>query len=344
VKRRPVRIAIVGAGLIGRLHARVASESPETELVAIVDSDPAADRVARERRVRRCSGIDELLTDVSVDAVVVSVPTDQHVTTAKRFLAASIPVLVEKPLADSVEEAEALVACAAAAGVTLGVGHVERFNPAVRALADRLAEGSLGRVFQIAAQRLSPFPARSAETGVAHDLATHDLDVMCILAGPPARISAEVNRRADRSREDLLAAVVRFDSGVVGVLDVNWLTPFKVRRLTVTGERGLFRLDYLTQQLTLYEHGSAAESWEELELFGSVPEGDVLAYAVHREEPLRAQLDAFARAVRGEEPVAVSGEEGTRVVALAAAAIEAATTGRTIDLRAGRAMVTDEPA
>jgi UDP-N-acetylglucosamine 3-dehydrogenase len=196
----PLGVAVVGAGLMGRLHARVASESDETELVAIVDEAPEAERVARERHVPRLRTVDELLVrSRRPEAAVVSVPTSEHAEVAGSLLDAGVAVLVEKPIADTVEDACALIERAAALDVPLAVGHVERFNPAVRELQRRLEEHALGRVFQVHARRLSPFPTRIGDMGVAHDLATHDLDLMSLLAGNPVRISAEIDRRARAS-------------------------------------------------------------------------------------------------------------------------------------------------
>jgi predicted dehydrogenase len=322
---------------MGRFHARVISESPETTLVSVLDAASSAEQVAAERNVPWLRSLDEL-DPRSVDFAVVSVPTSEHAAVATVLLGEGVPVLVEKPLAATPEEARALIAAARQAAVPLAVGHVERFNPAVRALEERLAAGELGRVFQIHARRLSPFPVRVGDTGVALDLATHDLDVMCRLGGMPTRLSAEVDRKAHRTREDLLAALLRFDSGTIGLLEVNWLTPTKVRQLSVTGERGMFVVDYLEQHLTLYENAHATEAWPQLDVFDGVTEGNVTRYAIRREEPLRAQLDAFVRALRGGPAVAVSGEDGLRVLELALALLEAAESGRTIDLEPARAL------
>lgn len=329
---QPLRVAVVGAGLMGRFHARVVAEHPATELAVVVDAAPDAERVAWERRAGWLQSLDELLAGDLPDAAIVSVPTAEHAAVALDLLRAGVPVLVEKPIAATADEARELIAAAEDAGVALAVGHVERFNPAVRALEERLHDDELGRVFQFHARRLSPFPQRIGDTGVAHDLATHDLDVMCVLAGTPVRISSELDRKAHGSREDLLAALLRFDSGAIGLLEVNWLTPTKVRQLTVTGERGMFVVDYLEQHLTLYENAQATERWPALDVFDGVTEGNVTRFAITREEPLRAQLTAFVRAVRGEAPVAVTGSDGLRVLELALAAIDA--NGRTIDVGA----------
>jgi UDP-N-acetylglucosamine 3-dehydrogenase len=332
---RRLRGAVVGAGQMGRFQARVVNELEETELIAIVDPDPGAERIAQVNGTRWLRSLDELLADETPDFVAVTVPTDRHAEVARAVIEAGAAVLIEKPIAATLDEAEALIALAGEHGLPLAVGHVERFNPAVRALDQKLRDGALGRVFQIHARRLSPFPIRIGDTGVAMDLATHDLDLMCVLAGEPVRITAETDRKAHRMNEDLVAALIRFDSGAVGVLEVNWLTPDKVRQLVVTGERGMFVVDYLNQHLTLYENAQASEAWDTIAIFEGVTEGNVTRFALPRVEPLRAQLEAFVLAVRGEAPVAVTGEDGLRAVRVALAVVEAGATGKPVEFRRG---------
>jgi len=328
----PLRAAVVGAGQMGRLHARVVLESDDTELAYVVDPDPATERVAALAGARHLSSLDELLAAGVPDLAIVTAPTVQHARLALPLLEAGVPVLVEKPLAATVEEAESVIAAAARAKVPLAVGHVERFNAAFRALGEKLDAEELGRVFQVHTRRLSPFPVRVGDSGVALDLATHDLDLMCEIAGTPLRVSAEIDRRAHSTHEDLLAATLRFDSGIIGLLETNWLTPAKVRQLTVTGERGMLVVDYLEQHLTLYENAHERESWRTLDIFDGVTEGNVIRFAIPRVEPLRAQLDAFVAAVRGERPVAVSGEDGLRALSLALAVVDAGRRGHTLEL------------
>jgi UDP-N-acetylglucosamine 3-dehydrogenase len=327
----PLRIAVIGVGMMGRLHLRVATESEGTRVVAVVDANPDAERLAWLAHADWLQTIEEL-GDVALDAAIVAVPTADHARLATLLLERGVPVLVEKPIAVSVEEAQALIDTAARTGVPLAVAHVERFNPAVQALQEKLREGALGQVFQVRAQRLSPFPVRVGDSGVALDLATHDLDLMCELAGTPLRVSAETARRAHRSHEDLVAATLRFDSGAIGLLEVNWLTPTKVRRLTVTGERGMFEVDYLQQRLTLYENAREYESWNTLDIFDGVSEGDVTRFAIARVEPLRAQLEAFVAGVRGEATIAMGGAEGLRALRLALAVVRAGEQGGTLEL------------
>lgn len=327
----PLRIAVIGAGMMGRLHLRVAAELPTTRVVAVVDVNPEAERLAWLAHADWLQTLDEL-DDRQLDAAIVAVPTGDHARVAGALLERGVPVLLEKPIAASVEEARGLIETASRTGVALAVAHVERFNPAVTALHEKLREGGLGQVFQVRAQRLSPFPVRVGDSGVALDLATHDLDLMCELAGRPLRVAAETARRAHRSHEDLVAATLRFDSGAIGLLEVNWLTPTKVRRLTVTGERGMFEVDYLQQHLTLYENAQEYESWKTLDIFSGVSEGNVTRFAIARVEPLRAQLEAFVAAVRGEAAVAMGGAEGLRALRLALAVVSAGEQGRTLEI------------
>ena len=211
------------------------------------------------------------------------------------------------------------------------MGHIERFNPAVVALKAHLAAGELGRVFQIDARRQGPFPARIKDVGVVIDLAVHDLDVMRYVTGAEVlRVYAETERRIHSTREDLLTGLVRLDD-IVGTLTINWLTPTKIRELHVIGERGMFRVDYLTQDLYFFENATAqGAEWETLRVLRGVSEGRMIRHVVAKKEPLRAELEAFLSAVRGETPVAVTGEDGLKALELAQAVVKSGLEHRVI--------------
>jgi predicted dehydrogenase len=202
------------------------------------------------------------------------------------------------------------------------IGHIERFNPAVMALRDRLADGELGRVFQVDARRQGPFPARVQDVGVVIDLAVHDLDVMRFVTGSEIkRVYAETERRIHSSHEDLLSGLVRLEDGTVGTLAINWLTPTKIRELYVTGELGMFRVDYLTQDLYFFENASApVEEWP-IRVLRGVSEGKMIRHVVAKREPLRVEQEAFLSAVRGEAPIPVTGRDGLRALELAKAVV-----------------------
>jgi UDP-N-acetylglucosamine 3-dehydrogenase len=243
-------------------------------------------------------------------------------------------VLVEKPIAATREEAQAMIEAAAAAGRMLTVGHIERFNPAIRELRRRLEAGDLGRIFQISATRLGPFPARIRDVGVVVDLAPHDLDIMRYLVGAePVRIYAEVERRIHTEHEDLFTGTVRFANGVLGVLNINWLTPMKQRVLTVTGERGMYVADYISQDLVLYANPTAPEALELRDGSASVTtvtEGEMTCRDIRREEPLAVELREFARAVRDGAPPPVDPHDAIVALLLARKMVESAQSGRAI--------------
>jgi predicted dehydrogenase len=314
------KMAVIGAGMMGRNHVRVYADMPDIELVGIADANiSTAETVARRFGVQAYANYLQLLDEQRPHAVTIAVPTEDHYQVALDAIERGIHVLIEKPIAFSIAQAQQIIAAADAADIRLMVGHIERFNPAVVALKERLAQGELGRVFEVTTRRQSPFPARVRDVGVVIDLAVHDLDVMRYISGAEVvRVFAETERRIHSTHEDLLSGVLRMNDGTVGTLTVNWLTPTKVRELYVTGERGMFRVDYLTQDLYFFENATARSGdWEALQVLRGVSEGQMIRHVVAKREPLQAELQAFLAAVRGEEPVAVSGNDGLRVLALA---------------------------
>ncbi len=335
-----LRAAVIGLGAMGANHARLYASIPGVRLAAVADTDPArAAGAAHGAAVYDDPA--RMLHEARPELVSVCVPTRAHFAVASAAIERGIPLLVEKPLAATIDEGERLRDLAADLGVPLTVGHIERFNPAVLELKRRLGEGELGRVYQVHARRLGPFPHRVRDVGVVLDLAPHDIDVMRFLLGSEiVRVQAETERRLATEHEDMLAGVLRFANGVVGVLDVNWLTPTKIRELTVLGERGMFVVDYLARELAFYANPQAAPSgdpeWAAHHGKG-VTEGPRRDIAIEKREPLRAELEAFARAVRERTPVAVTADDGLAAMRAAQALIEAANTGRPVAVPAGAA-------
>jgi len=207
------RVAVIGAGVMGRNHVRVLRELGEVDLVAVADANlDAAIKVAGIHGTRGYGSHKELFAQEKPDAVIVAAPTNNHHALVVDALDAGCHVLVEKPIAATLEEADDLVARAAAAKRVLAVGHIERYNPAVIELKRRLADGQLGRVFQMNARRLGPFPQRIRDVGVVVDLATHDIDVMRYLTGSEiVRVYAET--KEERELAPLLDAGVKIVKG-----------------------------------------------------------------------------------------------------------------------------------
>lgn len=332
-----LRAAVIGLGVMGTNHARVYTEIDGIELAAVADIDDA--RVAHATRGRTARGFADfrrMLDEERIDLVSVAAPTRAHVDIAAEVIARGVPLLVEKPLAGTIEEGRRVRDLAAGAGVPLTVGHVERFNPAVIALKERLTAGELGRVFQVHARRVGPFPERVRDVGVVLDLAPHDIDVMRFLLGSEiTRVHAETEQRVATEHEDMLIGMLRFANGVVGVLDVNWLTPTKIRELSVLGERGMFVVDYLARDLTFYENDARpkgqGEDWAARHEKG-VAEGPVHMLKVERREPLRVELEAFARAVRDGTPPAVTADDALAAIVVSEALVRSARSGEGVAL------------
>jgi UDP-N-acetylglucosamine 3-dehydrogenase len=333
VDRRPLRIALAGLGTMGRNHLRVIAAHPAATLVAVADPVPAALAAAVEQV--GAQGFAEplaMVAEADLDALVIAAPTTAHLDLAIAAIERGIAILVEKPLAGTVDEALRIVVAARSRGVPVQVGHVERFNPAVLELGRLLAAGWLSTVYGISSRRAGPFPARIRDVGVTVDLATHDVDILSWVAGErPTRVYAETAQRIHATHEDLLFGLLHFPSGVVAQLDVDWLTPAKRRQLTVVGEEGMFELDFLTQRLT-FTKSAGLDRPRLIDGYAPTFEGDVAVLPVSSGEPLAAELDAFLEVVRGGGRPIVDGEDGLWAVGIAHALLDSAASRASADL------------
>src|SRR5450755_4716956 len=308
--KRSLRVGVIGAGVMGSNHARVLAGLPDTALVGVVDPLPAHRARATELAgCRTFAGLDELIAE-GVEAVTIAAPTHLHHEISLACIARGIHVLVEKPIASSVEEGQEIVDAARRAGVTLMVGHVERFNPAVAAIKQAITGED---ILSIAITRVGPFPPRMSNVGVVIDLAVHDIDLIRwftesdIIEVQPQLSSAVAER------EDIALLQFRTASGVLAHINTNWLTPFKARNVTVATRGKYVMGDLLTRQVT--------------ECFGFQPDGSysMRHLPVGHDEPLRAELLAFLRSVRSGEPPAVTGEEAVASLEIAIQCLAART-------------------
>jgi predicted dehydrogenase len=312
---------------MGTNHVRVYQEMTGVELVAVVDENQAvAEQVGRMFRVPAYSNYLQMVERERPEALTASVPTSAHCAVVKELLRAGCHVLVEKPIANTSKEAEQMLRLAERMGRVLMVGHIERFNPAVIELKRLLDSGELGRVYQIYARRLGPFPPRIKDVGVVTDLATHDLDIMRYLTGSEViRVFAEAKRELHLTQEDLFAGILRFQNGTIGLLEINWLTPTKIRELFVTGEKGMFRVDYINQDLFFYENAAThGGEWMPPSLMGGVSVGNMIQYAIQKKEPLRAELEAFISHVRDNDHHGLNGRDALTALTLAKALVDSA--------------------
>ncbi len=320
------KVAVIGTGSMGRNHARVYWEMPEVDFVGIADADvEKTSALGKKYGVPVFNDYRELLDKQKPDAVTIAVPTVLHHEVALEAIQRGIHVLIEKPIALEVSQGEEIIRKAAEKNVKLQIGHIERFNPAIITLQQEIEKKVLGKIYALEAHRVGPFPARINDVGVIIDLAVHELDIMCHLCQSDViRVYAETERKIHTAHEDVLSATLRMENGVIGTISINWLTPTKTRELIVIGDLGMFKVDYLTQDLYFYENSSAKGSeWEAFQILRGVSEGKVIKYSFSKKEPLRAEQEAFLAAVNGTQPVAVSGQDGLKALFLAQKMIEA---------------------
>ncbi len=322
MNRQAYRGIVVGLGRMGTYHLRVLNLLPDVDVVAAVDPSEERRGAALElyRGLPAFADLPETLDAVEADFACLAVPVEHLPPLGRLALEAGLAVFVEKPMAPNEDAALELIRLAESRGLLLSVGHVERFNPAVMLLKQKLDEGEAGEIFQIHARRLSPYPDRDSLLGVSLDLATHDLDIIRYLTGSEVtRVYAEVAQRAHAVAEDLICASLRMDDGSTGLLEVNWMTPAKVRELSVTSERGMFVVNYLTQDLFFYENPLATIQWDALNVVRGTGEGNMVRYALERREPLRVEWEAFLGALRDPAAATVTGWDGIAALSTARA-------------------------
>jgi predicted dehydrogenase len=304
----PLRIGVIGVGIMGSNHARVLAGISGIQFVGIADPDPG-----QRALVDRVLGIPtfehfEGLLKLGLDAVTIGAPTHLHHDIALACIARGIHVLVEKPIASSVEEGRSIIAAARRAGVTLMVGHVERFNPAVIALKEAIRGED---ILSIAITRVGPFPPRMSNVGIVIDLAVHDIDLIRWFTDSDIVEVQPQLSSAVAEREDIALLQFRTASGVLAHINTNWLTPFKARNITIATRGKYLMGDLLTRQVT--------------ECFGFQQDGaySMRHVSVGHEEPLRAELIAFINAVRSGTIPPVTGEQGVESLEIAARCLTA---------------------
>jgi predicted dehydrogenase len=267
--------------------------------------------------------IDAMLQDQPLDMVSIVVPTSLHHEVSIKAMRLGINVLCEKPIASTVELAHEMIQVSRDQGVRLMIGHIERFNPAILELKKRLDQA--GEIYQVTSRRLGPFPDRIRDVGVVVDLASHDIDAMNFLLESPAElVFAQTAQRIHATNEDMVYGTIRFENGVIGGLDVNWLTSTKVRELMVVGSRGTFVADYLTQDLAFYGNGAVESNWKDLPDLQRIAIGESVGYEFEKVEPLRTEISSFVDAVVNDTAVPAPPEGAANALAIALSLIESA--------------------
>lgn len=318
-----VKVAVIGVGHLGRIHASLYASMPEVQLAGVVDVNAAqAERVGRELRVPSFTSYQPLLRQVQ--AVSVAVPTQHHFAVASHCLSNGIAVLVEKPMTTTLEEAQQLVDLSRRHGAILQVGHVERFNPAVVAV-----KKFLSRPRYIEADRIGPFSFRSTDIGVVLDMMIHDLDIVLDLVPSEVESVEAIGFSVLTTKEDIANARLSFRDGCVANLTASRVSPKTLRKIRLFQRDAYISLDYEARKAQVYRRAPGVEA-------GSVPLRptdpatadrlkkslftkylNITDVKIDEREPLRMELAAFVQSVRdGSEPV-VTGEMGMRAIAVA---------------------------
>lgn len=324
--------AVIGIGAMGKNHARIYSEMTGVKLVAVSDLDEKiGQKVASKNNCKYYQDYREMIAKEKIDLASVVVPTKNHHEVAMACLNKKISCLVEKPIASSVKEGEDIIACAKHNGVKLMIGHIERFNPAIIELKKRMND--LGKVFKIDINRVGPFPSRIRDVGIVIDLATHDIDIMRYVTGSEVcRLYAETEQKIHTSNEDLLSGLMKFKNGAVCNFNINWLTPTKIRKLYLTGEKGMFVANYLQQDLYFYENQEIKNNLNYADIMRGVSEGKMIKFFINKKEPLQAELEHFVDCVQNNKEPLISGEDGLKALSLAEKLIESANANKVIFL------------
>lgn len=313
-----LRAGLIGLGRMGRHHARILRHLHGVDLVGVVD--PAGDRYHAAAGITLLPDLDALVHH-GIDYAVLACPTPLHEPLGTTLATARIPTLIEKPLAADTDAARRLAQAFHTAGVPAAVGYIERFNPALISLRARVQGGQLGDIIEISTRRTGPFPTRPTDVGVAHDLATHDIDLTAWVTGQRyTTIAAHTAHRNAGPHEDLLVALGQLTNGTIAHHHVNRISPLTERATIITGEHGSIIADTLTTTLTYQANPSAPHR-------ANSP--DVIHYAINRTEPLRTEHEAFRDTVLGYRPPAASLQEALHAVLVADAALQAARTGTT---------------
>ena len=298
------KVGVIGGGAMGQHHIRIYSDMKDVELVGICDTDRnRAISLAKSHNTTPYFDPKELL-EQELDAVSVVVPTTFHYSVAMDVINSGTHLLVEKPIADTLENADKMINAAHDAKVKLMVGHIERFNPAVSKLKEIVDSDLLGKIVSISSRRVGPFNPRIRDVGIIMDLGVHDIDVISYLYGKKINEVYTIAGKDIHSFEDHASILLRCDTNLSGMVETNWLTPHKIRNLTAIGIKGVAYLDYIKQTVELHD-----EAW-------------IRTAKVEQKEPLKNELEHFIKSVRDNTPVISNGETSRHALETAMAAIE----------------------
>ncbi len=325
-----IKIGVIGTGSMGRNHARVCSEINGLELVCIADKNKErVENIAQLFDISAFTDYRDLLP--KVDAVIIATPTVTHFDIAMDAINSKKHILVEKPVCDTVEKGEKLISKAKEQGVTFAVGHIERHNPVVSFTKNALDNNQYGELITLSSKRVSNFPGRIRDVGVIFDFGVHDIDVMRYIAGEVKSVYAKSGRFNKKIEyEDHATLVLNFKNGLCGVIEVNWLTPIKIRKLFLTCNNSSVEADFINQ--SVQTSSSSFEDVDETNLFNIPLQNKMSTMDLQKREPLKNEISNFARAIENNKKPLVTGYDGLMAVKIAEAAVKSSETGEVIKI------------
>ncbi len=331
-----LKVAVIGCGSMGQNHIRNYADIDEVELVGVCDVDlERAKSFAKKYGCRAYGNYLEMIEKENPEIISVVVPTKLHKKVAVDVLNKGVNVLLEKPIAPTIKEAEEIIKAAEKNRVKLMIGHIERFNPAVLEAKQRILKNEIGKIIEIVAVRVGPFPPRIRDVGVITDLTIHDIDTVRFLTNSEIKeVYGSTASKINSDRADLFFGIAKFKDNALALFQTNWITPTKIRETKIVGEHGMFKIDYLTQDLYFYENAyfnSTIPTYDEV--LRGVLEGRMIKYKINKKEPLRNEIMHFINCVKHNKEPAVSGEVGLENLKIALKFIESSKKKKVVELK-----------
>ena len=326
-KFKNIRTAVVGVGSMGQNHARIYKEI--SDLICIVDPDEKQGRaISKKLGIAWYPDYSQIID--KVDAVSIAVPTIYHLDVAKKLITNKINVLVEKPLAPNTDDAKKIVALSKEYGITLAVGHIERHNEVIKRTKECLNNNEWGDLISLSARRFSSFPQRIRDVGVLFDLSIHDVDIIqSLFEDKPLSVSCFGGKSFNDKFEDHVCLLMQFDNDKIGLCETNWLTPCKVRDLSITTTSHFVVVDYLSQEIKVQSLKNF--NVDNSNLHKSQINFDSQILKVKGQEPLKSELIDFLSAIVKKHEPLVTGEQGLLAVKTVENALKSLNEMRTIN-------------
>ena len=317
-----IKTAVIGVGNMGKNHARIYHELTNSQLIAVADSNPELKIIAERYGAKFYTDYKEMLDKEEINAISIVVPTRLHKEVAVNCFKSGKHVLLEKPIAPSISEAEEIINASKQANKTLAIGHIERFNPVIKELKKIIQEGGLGRILSVVTKRIGVSPPDTKDNNVVIDLAIHDIDISNHLFDSiPSKVYSITGSALSLTSEDYATILLEYEGKASASIHVNWITPTNVRQLSINGTEGYAELDYVTQKLVVYPKmasGVFSDFKDFVEKYGKFPKIEI---PIPKKEPLKQELEEFLKCIEEGKAPLIGGNQGLDALKIAIKAL-----------------------